>query len=107
MEDEPQRLNIIMRLNAVDDESQLAGNALFKELSDYINQLILKDFEYLVSLLYRIDVDENKLRSILEDHPQEDAADSIATLVIERQMQKIHSRKKFTPPRAEGDEEAW
>lgn len=107
MKQAPQSENIIVRLNDVDDESQLSDNHLFEELIIYINQLILKDFEYLVSLLYRIDVDENKLRSILEDHPQEDAATSIATLIIERQIQKIQSRKKFTRPRTEDDEELW
>lgn len=96
-----------MRLKAIDEETVLSDTYLFEELSNYINELIVKDFEYLVSLLYRIDVDENKLRSILEDHPREDAADTIASLIIERQIQKIQSRKKFTRPGTEGDEETW
>jgi hypothetical protein len=64
-------------------------------LSVYINQLIQTDFEKLVSLLYRIDISEPKLKHLLQQNPGEDAGKVIAELIIERQLQKIKSRSQF------------
>jgi hypothetical protein len=48
-----------------------------------------------VTLLYRIDVDENKLKKILKEQAGTDAAQIIAQLIIEREQQKAETRKKF------------
>jgi hypothetical protein len=70
-----------------------------KELKEkwgqYFNSLIENDFQKLVGLLYRIDVPENKLRHILRENPGENAGDIIASLVIERLLQKIRSREEY------------
>lgn len=90
------------------DELMLKDQGRFEELSAYINELILHDFERLVSLLYRIDVDEKKLQLLLAKLPKNNAADTIATLIIERQLQKIKSRKAFRKEETDGsDEEKW
>ena len=69
---------------------------LVVEIGIYINQLIQTDFQKLITLLYRIDVSENKLKQLLQQQPQEQAGKIIASLIIERQLQKIISRKQFT-----------
>ena len=66
------------------------------QLADYINGLIKNDFDKLVSYLYRIDVNEHKLKTLLQQTPQEDAGNIIATLIIERQQQKIKTREQFS-----------
>lgn len=68
---------------------------LKNKLSSYIHHLINNDFNKLVSILYRIDVSEQKLRQLLEGNPLEDAGTIIAELIIERQQQKLQSRKLF------------
>ncbi len=68
---------------------------LHKKLSDHINFLINQDFEKLVFYLYRIDVDESKMRRLLEEKEGENAPGLIATLIIERQLEKMKSRKQF------------
>ena len=65
------------------------------QLSSFINDLISKDFNALVQLLYRIDVNEKKLKTTLKQHKDEDASILIADLIIERQLQKIATRKQF------------
>jgi hypothetical protein len=40
-------------------------------------------------------VDENKLKRILKEDAGKDAADIIARLIIEREIQKIETRKQF------------
>jgi hypothetical protein len=64
-------------------------------LTVYINDLIEKDFQKLVNLLYRLDVNENKLKQMLKVKDSENAGEIIADLIIERQMQKIEMRKRF------------
>lgn len=78
------------------------------KLISLINELINKDFDVLVQLLYRIDVSEKKIRAVLEQRTETDSATILADLIIERQLQKIQSRKRFsnrTSP--ESGEEKW
>lgn len=80
---------------------------LKQKLAIHINHLINHDFEKLVSLLYRIDVNENKIRQLLKQKEGENAAGLIADLIIERQLQKIESRKKSSGNDSIPDEEKW
>ena len=57
-----------------------------------INELLQKDFHSLMNILYRIDVSEEKLKSLLKSQPGTDAAVLIAQLIIERQKEKLRSR---------------
>jgi hypothetical protein len=57
-------------------------------------------------LLYRLDIDEKLVRQILRNDPQPNLP--IAKLVLDRQLQKIESRKQFRmPPPDIDDEERW
>lgn len=76
-------------------------------LAEKINTLIQEDFGSLVQLLYRIDVREDKLRRMLEEHNGQDAGKLIARLIVERQWQKIESRREYRRPDIEpSDDEA-
>jgi len=79
-----------------------------EKLSTYVNYLITHDFQQLVMLLYKIDVSENKLRNMLQENKNEDAGNMIAQLIIERQLQKIKTRKEFSQKRNDDNsEEKW
>ena len=79
-----------------------------EKLIPLLNELINKDFHSLIQLLYRIDVSEKKIRLYLNEKPNEDAAGVLADLVIERQLQKIESRKKLNSEKnSESEEEKW
>lgn len=83
-------------------------NEVREELITLINELINKDFQSLIQLLYRIDVNEKKIRLYLNEKTNEDSANVLADLIIERQLQKIESRKKFrSKTSGENDEERW
>lgn len=85
----------------------LSYEELRGRLAAHINHLINHDFEKLVYYLYRIDVDENKMRSLLAAKEGENAAGLIADLIIERQLQKIESRKKNSGTENIPDDEKW
>lgn len=82
---------------------QLGPDALIKA----INDLILHDFDQLIYILYRLDIPEAKLKALLAEHPQKDAAKMIAALIIERQLQKQQSREKYKQQDDIPEDERW
>jgi hypothetical protein len=81
--------------------------ALLRELEAQVNWMIVNRFDALVQVLYRLDVDERKLRGLLQEAHGTDAARIIAELMMERQLQKLRTRRQF---RQEGDipeEDKW
>ena len=85
----------------------ISSEELGEKLIAHINALINQDFEKLVFLLYRIDVNESKMRYLLDQREGENAAGLIADLIIERQLQKIKSRKESKSNSDIPDEEKW
>ncbi|MCO5260271.1 MAG: hypothetical protein M9916_09025 [Crocinitomicaceae bacterium] len=77
--------------------SETSDNAkLYVELCEYLNHLIDTDFNQLVSILYRIDVSEQKVRLALANAPQnKGAGEIIADLIINREIQKQEWREKY------------
>jgi hypothetical protein len=71
-------------------------DALEALLAERINVMINKDFSELVQLLYRIDVDESRLRLVLRDNQGSDSGLLIARLILERQWQKILTRREYS-----------
>lgn len=90
---------------------QLPDKISEKEIQDrlaaFVNNLINTNFERLVSLLYRIDVSEAKLKSLLHNNPDNNAGDIIAALIIERQLQKIKFRQQSHRNNSISEEEKW
>lgn len=69
--------------------------AIKKQLAERLNDWIEKDFQRLISVLYRMDISEPKLRLLLQNNPGSDAGLLIAELMIERQAEKIKSRQQY------------
>lgn len=86
---------------------ELSNNNVFNELTDCINDLINKDFSQLIQVLYRLDVSEEKLKTILKEKPEEDAGQIIATLIIERQTKKLQARMQEKEGPDNDSEERW
>ena len=77
-------------------------------LAEKIDQLINTDFQKLVSILYRMDVSETKLKQLLNENAGTNAALIITDLLIERQEQKIISRQQFRKKDENiSDDEKW
>ena len=91
---------------ALPDEISLLE--LEEKLTTYANLLIQKDFQKLITLLYRIDVSEAKLKYLLQLRADENAGNIIAKLIIERQIQKMKSRQQFGKSNTDiPEEEKW
>ncbi len=88
--------------------SEQDAGAAKQLLADTINDWLLHDFNRLIAVLYRMDINEIKLRQLLKDHPGRDAGLLIADMMIDRQLQKIKSREENQPGDSTiSDEEKW
>lgn len=81
---------------------------LHYKLAARLNFLITNNFSLLISILYRLDISEKKLKELLRQAKEVAAGEIIAHLIIERQLQKIESRKSFTAkPSNIPEDERW
>jgi hypothetical protein len=69
--------------------------ALRAWLIDEVTFLIDRNFEHMLRVLYLIDVNEMKVRRLIQENEGENAAEIIADLILERQSEKVRSRKKY------------
>ena len=65
-------------------------------MAEKINAMITGDFSALIRILYRVDVSESRLRQLLQENKATDAGRLIARLILERQWQKILTRREYS-----------
>jgi hypothetical protein len=75
------------------------------KLEQRIHELIASDFGKLLQILYRLDVNEEKVHAILRQNPSVDAGRLIASLIMERQMEKMETRKRYEKKNLDIDED--
>lgn len=80
---------------------------LHQQLAASLNYLITNDFSFLISVLYRLDISEKKLKTALSQPSDSTAGEIIAEIIIERQRQKIALRKSFKNNADIADDEKW
>lgn len=80
---------------------------LRERLAKKLEELVHKDFQQFVLLLYQVDVSEKKVKAILAEESTPEVFPSIAQLIIDRQMEKIRSREQFKQNDLPDDEEKW
>lgn len=76
-------------------------------LAEKFNELIKKDFNGLIQLLYRIDISEEKLKQTLKENKGKNSGELLAEMTIERQLQKIQSRQQYKRDENISDDEKW
>lgn len=76
-------------------------NMLRNKLIEVISYLIDHNFEKLLLILYRIDVDEEKAKTLLSKNLPSAAPEILADLIIQRQIKKEEVKRSFTQYTAE------
>ncbi len=72
---------------------------LREKLANYLNDLVVNDFNKLISILYRIDiVQEKAMTALAENAEKETAGETLARLIIDRQLEKVITRRKYRKP---------
>jgi hypothetical protein len=97
--------DLLAKVNLEMTEGTRTG--ILHELSYLINQLLVHDFHLLVHLLYRADINEKKLKQLLSDNKQTDAALIMSELLLQRQEEKLRSREMFRSSDEIDEAEKW
>ncbi len=84
----------------VTDSREGKFNAFRALLIRRIEELAESNMEQLMWRLYRIDVSEKKLKEELQKYPASEFASVIADAIIQREIEKADSRKKFSDGKA-------
>ncbi|RTL58257.1 MAG: hypothetical protein EKK37_07925 [Sphingobacteriales bacterium] len=87
--------------------ASVSEEELINQLAAYINSLINNNFQQLIRHLYRIDINEGKLKTLLKENQGEDAGRIIAKMIIDRQIQKIKIRSSFPSANDIPGDEKW
>ncbi len=77
------------------EKKEFTYDDAFLKIMRVVEDLLAKDFQQLVNVLYRIDVSEEKLKEALAtsvDNP----ASVITKMIIERELLKVEFRKKYS-----------
>jgi len=91
----------------LDLQEVLTVETLEALLAERINDMINKDFDALIQLLYRIDINESRLRLLLQENQASDAGRLIARMILERQWQKILTRREYSQRDTPNEEGRW
>lgn len=98
--------DIITTLSGVSPE-KINDWAFYKDLVKDLNNLINENFNFFISLLYRLDIDEEKFKLLLKKFPEKDAAEIAAVLIIERELQKRKTRRQFRHDDNISEDDKW
>ena|SRR5919205_809827 len=83
------------------------SEAFVEQLTSFINHLLQYDFQKLVYLLYRVDINEKVLKNLLQNNPKTDAAVIITNLIIQRQQEKLKTKMQFKRDENIPEEDKW
>jgi len=72
-----------------------AYNELFEQLNVHINELLNKDYEKLMSLLYQIDLNEKELTRQDPGYQFETLSEIVTHKILERELKKVLIRTYF------------
>lgn len=88
--------NHLQRIFEVDNLPSTDLEALEYKLAHVVLHLIRSDFNRLLHLLYRIDVDERKVKAAMIDADEDTISIRIARLIIKREIQKTEIRLRYS-----------
>lgn len=76
-------------------ETEPDDKKLHEKMTAFVHDLLIHDFDKLCHLIYRHDVNENKFRDAMQNPDVNKQAFRIAELIIEREKEKIITRKAY------------
>ncbi|MBN9292922.1 MAG: hypothetical protein J0G96_02965 [Flavobacteriia bacterium] len=96
MDNESRLLAIISESSNKDGQS-IDWEAVQQQLTVFLDEMITVDFNRVLTILYRIDVSEVKVKKALNENPDNKSVGAIlAQLIVDRQKEKIKFRQQFS-----------
>ncbi len=96
---------IVRNFELETDTSTVNEEELLRLLTERIAYMIEHKLDFLLSLLYRLDVDEGKINFALSPLAPDPPAVGLAKLVMERQRQRLATKEKYR--QKDSDEWDW
>jgi len=95
MSDIEEPLDLLLRQQFELESAEATNENVQQLLANRIAQLLAGDMESFMSMLYRLDVPEGKIRSALSLSNDEAPNMTLAKLIIERQYQRMVTKRTF------------
>jgi len=95
-EDNKQVYEIISGNFELEKVNEITIEEIQRILTERIREMLDKNVEKLILILYRIDVNQKKTDGIFKSPFKDEIAENLAAAVIERQLEKIETRKKYS-----------
>ncbi|MCS6930028.1 MAG: hypothetical protein NZM43_11130 [Saprospiraceae bacterium] len=89
------------------DGPPLDESAIVALIADRVSELLEEQPGYLMSLLYRLDVLEEKILPVVRGQSEEPIPLALARLIWERQKQRIATRRQVKPLPMDEETEEW
>jgi len=80
--------------NFSDELNPLPQQEVKALIRDRVLVLLQEDFSFLVNSLYRLDIPERTFQAALELSSSQEIAESLATAIYNREIEKAESRRK-------------
>ncbi|MDH3649607.1 MAG: hypothetical protein OEQ53_07980 [Saprospiraceae bacterium] len=97
--------DILQQFGLEPSSSQENDQLIFEQLADRIAYLMAYKMESLLSLLYRLDVAETKIKKALAPDNQVAPNVALANLIIERQQERMLTKAKYRSQPIQGWED--
>jgi hypothetical protein len=79
-------------------DNPLTEQELFDLLANAVAYMIESRLDFLLSLMYRLDIDEQSIRAALAPDAPELANIGLAKLILQRQKDRIFTKMKYKQP---------
>lgn len=86
----------------ISEETDISEDQLLDAIRSRVEQLLEQDPALLFSYLYRLDVLEVDLKRVLSKQHNQNPIDSISTLILQRQKERLLTKEKYQQPPIEG-----
>lgn len=93
----PNQLTELDRINSVDQIPSRDSEA-YNQIYQYIAHLMDNNIDFLLSLLYRLDVREKDIKLALSPSNQQNPVNTLIDLILARQLERIKTKEKYSTP---------
>jgi len=80
--------------------SNISEEELYQAIQDRVANMLDKQPELLMSYLYRLDIEETKIKAAINSNVE--TVKGLAVLILERQKQRIETKSKYQQGPIEG-----
>jgi hypothetical protein len=91
---------VAFELNIAD--TTMSEQGMLELLAEHIGYLLEHKLDFLLSLMYRLDVEESKITAALVPHNPVPANIALAQLIFDRQKQRLHTKRNYKAIKIEG-----